>query len=152
MNHQEVFSAHVKKHFAYLLDDFGFALVEDQYHQDASTCVVAFQNQSRYVKLHWALRGSRFDFRICRVLGNGQPAPYKEYGADEFIFAALTKYYEPQIDVEALTEMNYYNPDLQILDEKVGDNANLLRKYGQEILKGHDWFDWVKKEIIPNPE
>ena len=40
MNHQQVFSEHVRKHFVYLLDDFGFSLVEDQYHQDASICVV----------------------------------------------------------------------------------------------------------------
>ena len=152
MNHQQVFSEHVRKHFVYLLDDFGFSLVEDQYHQDASTCVVTFQNQLRYIKLHWALRGSRLDFRVCRVLSDGKPAPYKDYDVDEFVLAALAKYYEPEIDVEKLTAMNYYNPDLQVLDEKISMNAKLLQKYGQEILRGSKWFDWIKKEIISNPQ
>jgi hypothetical protein len=152
VNHQEVFSECIKKQFAYLANDFGFSLVEDQYHQSAATCVVAFQNQFCYVKFAWALRGDRLDFRICRVLSDGTPAPYKDYGTDEFLLFALVKYYEPQTDLDTLTAMNYYNPDLQMLDEKVSANAKVLRKYGQEILKGNEWFDWIKKEIISNPK
>ena len=150
VNHQEVFSESIKKNFSYLVSDFDFALVEDQYHQSSATCIVAFQNQFRYMKFAWALRGSRFDFRICRVLSDGKPAPYKDYGTDEFLLFALVKYYEPQTDLDTLTAMNYYNPDLHILDEKVNVNAQFLMKYGQDILKGNEWFDWVKKEIILN--
>ena len=152
MNHQEIFSELVRKNFSYLLDEFEFSVVENQYHQNSSACVVAFQNKSRYVKLVWELRDSLFYFYVYRVLSNGEPAPYKDYGVDQFILFALAKYYEPQIDIKAITEMNYYNPDLQILDEKISANANLLRKYGQEILKGNEWFDWLKKEILPNPK
>ena len=136
------------KHFVYLVNDFGFSLVEDQYHQSAGTCIVAFQNQLRYVKFAWALLGNRLDFRISRVLSGGKPAPYKDYGTDEFLLFALVKYYEPQIDSDTLTTVNYDNPDLQMLDEKVSTNAKVLRKYGQEILKGTEWFNWVKQEII----
>ena len=152
VKHQEVFSESIQKNFAYLANDFGFGLVENQYHQSSATCIVAFQNQVRYVRFAWALRGSRLDFRICRVLGDGMPVPYKDYGTDEFLLFALVKYFEPQIDLDALTAMNYYNPDLQILDEKISAYAKVLWKYGQEILKGNEWFDWVKEEIIPNPK
>jgi hypothetical protein len=152
MNHQEIFSVCIQKHFVYLLDDFGFSLVEDQYHQQASACVVAFQNQSRYVKLTWELRDSLLDFRVGRVLSDGKPAPYRDYGTDEFIFVALAKYHEPQLDSKSLTTMNYYNPDLQVLDEKISANASLLWKYGREILQGKEWFDWIKNKIVPNPK
>jgi hypothetical protein len=151
MNHQEVFSECVRKHFSYLLDEFGFSIVEDQYHQNSSACVVAFQNKSRYAKLVWELRDGLFYFYVYRVLSNGKPAPYNDHGTDQFILFTLAKYYEPQIDIEAIMEMNYYNPDLRVLDEKIGANAKLLQKYGQEILKGNEWFDGLKKEIVPNP-
>ena len=152
MNHQEIFSELVRKNFSYLLDEFEFSIVEDQYHQDSSACVVAFQNKSRYVKLVWELRDSLFYFYVSRVLSNGKPAPYQDYGIDQFMIFALVKHYEPQIDMKAITEMNYYNPDVQVLDEKISANAKLLRKYGQEILKGNKWFDWIKKEIVSNPQ
>ena len=152
MNHQEIFSESVIKHFSYLLDEFDFSIVENQYHQSSSGCVVALQNQSRYVKLVWELKDGLFNFYVFRVLSNGKPASYKDYGIDQFMIFTLAKHYEPQIDMIAMTEMNYYNPDVQVLDGKISANAKLLRKYGQEILKGNEWFDWIKKEIVPNPQ
>ena|SRR5688572_516413 len=152
MNHQEVFSELVKTHFVYLPNDFGFSLVEDQYHQSSFACVVAFQNKKRYVKLVWELKDGVFNFAVYRVLSNGKPAPYKDYGANQFYIFALAKHYESKTDMKWLTEMNYYNPELSLLDEKISVNAQLLRKYGEDILAGRQWFDWSKNTLIPEAE
>ena len=152
MNHQEVFSELVKKHFAYLPNDFGYFLVEDKYHHSSSACIIAFQNKARYVKLVWELKDRVFYFAVYRVLSNGQPAPYDDHGTNQFYVSALAKHFELHINVGSLTEMNYFNPELRLLDEKIGTNAQLLKKYGEEILAGRQWFDWSKNKLIPESE
>jgi hypothetical protein len=151
MEHQEIFSESVKKHFAYLIDEFGFSTVENQVNQSSATYIVAFQNKTRYVKLAWDLKDAELYFGVHRVLSDGKPAPYQDYGANQFYISTLAEHYEyPRIDLRFLTQMDPYDPDLRNrLDEKIGANAQLLRKYGKDILMGHQWFDPIQKTLIP---
>jgi hypothetical protein len=42
------------------------------------------------------------------------------------------------------------HPDLErVLDEKIAANAQLLRRYGNDILAGHQWFDQSSQKLIP---
>ena len=148
MNHQEVFSESVKKNFAYLVNEFGFSVVEDQYDKSSYSCIIVFQNKLRRVKLIWELKDSMFYFYVCKVSNSKKLALFRDESVDEFIIPALARHYESQIDIRELTNMNYYNPDLKVLDERVGNNANLLRKYGKEILSGNEWFNWKKKKVV----
>jgi hypothetical protein len=148
MNHQTMFSEYTRQHFGFLEKEFGFSLVEDQYHDKIFSCVVAFQNQWRYVKLVWGLEDGQFNFGVYRVLSNGQPAPQGDYSSDHFYIASLAFHFEPGLDIKNIVEMNYYQPQPQILEEKIKINAELLRKYGKDILQGKSWFDWKRREIF----
>lgn len=149
MDHQEIFSESVTKHFAYLIEEFGFSIRENQYHPSPAACEVAFQNKTRYVKLLWDLKDAEFYFYVFRVLSNGKPAPYRDRGTDQFYISNLAKYFERGIDVSYLNEMKSYNPDVQLLNEKIRANAQLLRNYGKDILAGRQWFDQNQNKLIP---
>jgi hypothetical protein len=148
MNHQAMFSEFVRRHFAYLIDEFGFSTVEDQYDEKSNSCIVAFQNKWRYVKLVWGLRDGQFYFAIYRVLKNGQPTPYGDGSSDHFYITNLASFFEPGLDIEYLAEMSYYQPSQQVLEDKIKTNAELLYKYGKAILEGKSWFDWQVNEMI----
>lgn len=146
MNPQDQFSAIVRKHFGYLIDEFGFAVVEDQYRESSAAYAVAFQNNIRQVKLIWDLKDEEFYFGVHRVLSDGEPAPYRDGGTHHFYISNLAAHYEPGLDVKFLNVMDPYHPDLlHLLDEKIRANAQLLRKYGTEILAGRQWFDPMGK-------
>ena len=148
MNQQEIFSEYVRRHFFYLIDEFKFSLVEDRYDEKSNSCLVAFQNKWRYVDLIWDLRDQKFYFAVFRVLENDLKAPYTDDSRDLFYMINLATFFEPSLDIEYLTDMNYYQPNPRILEEKIRQNSELLYKYGKAILKGKSWFDWQAKEII----
>ena len=148
MNQQAMFSEYVRSHFAYLLDEFDFSLVEEQNVEKSNSCVVAYQNKWRYVELVWGLRDEQFYFAVFRVLENGLKAPYADDSSDLFYIINLATFFEPSLDIEYLVGMNYYQPNPRILEEKIRLNAELLYRYGKEILKGSSWFDWQAKEMI----
>jgi len=147
MNHQSAFSKCVGRHFAYLADSLGFALVEDRYSKTSSACIVAFQNSWRYVNLIWELKDACFYFGIYRVMKDGKPAPYADHSSDHFYIPNLALFFEPQLDMKYLTSMESYQFDPKILDRKIRMNAELLHKHGKEILEGRSWFDWQKNEM-----
>jgi len=136
MDHQKIFSEHVRKHFAYLCKEFDFSIVEDQYHKDEFWCIVAFRKKWRYIKLIWDLRDDRFHFRIYRALLR----PYNVLEHDYFHIFALVKYHEPDFDIGDLSDIAYYLPDTQVFNQKIERNAELLHKYGSRILEGKEWF------------
>ena len=144
MDHQKVFSEHVRKHFAYLRKEFGFSIAEDQYHKDKFLCVVTYQKKWRNVKLIWDLQDDRFHFRVYRALLR----LYNVLEHDYFHIFALVKYHEPDFDISELSDITYYLPDLQVFDQKIAHNAELLRKYGSKILDGEEWF--VGRKLVPD--
>jgi len=148
MDHQGAFSESARQHFAYLVDEMGFTLVEDRYLDTSSSCLVAFLSNSRYVRLTWELKDTCFYFAVYRVMKDGTPAPYADYSSDHFYILALAAFYEPQSDTKYLTSMDSYQFDPQILDGKIRMNAELLYKHGKGILEGRSWFDWHKNEVL----
>jgi len=148
MDHQDAFSESVRQHFAYLVDEMGFALVEDRYLDTSSSCLVAFLSNMRYVKLIWELKDTCFYFGVYRVMKDGKPAPYADYSSDHFYIFGLALFYEPQLDMKYLTSMDSYQFDAHILDGKIKLNAELLYKHGKEILDGRSWFDWQTNEVL----
>jgi hypothetical protein len=147
MDHQDAFSMSITQHFAYLVNEMGFTLIEDEYLDSSSSCLVAFLSNRRYVKLIWELKDTCFYFGVYRVMEDGKPAPYADYSSDHFYIFSLALFYEPQLDMEYLTSMDSDQFDPQVLDQKVRINAELLYKHGKEILEGRSWFDWQKNEV-----
>ena len=95
MNHQSIFSKYVRQHFAYLIDELGFSLLEDRYAEKSSSCIVTFQNNWRYVNLIWGLKDTRLYFGIFRVMKDGKPARYADYSSDHFYIFNLALFFEP---------------------------------------------------------
>jgi len=152
MDHQGIFSKYVRRHFSYLVDELSYVLVEDQYAKESSSCIVAFLNNWRHVRLIWGLKDTQLYFGIFRVMKDGKPARYADYSSDHFYIFSLALFFEPQLDIRDLTSMDYDPIDPRILEAKVKGNAELLYKHGKEILKGGAWFDWQKEELIMEPQ
>ena len=148
MNQHEMFSENVRRHFVFLLDEFDFSLVDDRYDEKSNSCILTYKNKCRHVDLVWGLRDQQFYFAVYRVLENGLKAPYANDSSDLFYIINLASFFESSLDIEYLISMNYYQPNQQILEEKIRLNAELLHKHGKAILEGKSWFDWQAKKMI----
>jgi len=144
MDHQKIFSEHVRKLFAYLRKEFHFSVVDDLYLKDTFSCVVAFRNKWRRVELVWELMDNRFNVLIYRA------TPYKvSYLPDDhFYFFQVVKYYEPDIEITELINITCDQPNLKIFNQKILHHAELLRKYGSGILEGKEWL--MRGNLIPD--
>ena len=65
------FSPIAREAFAFLTDDLGFSLVEDEWHQSSASWIVRYERPHRVVKLVWGLKDTEFYFQVLRTADDG---------------------------------------------------------------------------------
>ena len=136
-----LFSIFIRKHFAFLINSYNFNLIDDKYDNNGSSCIVSYKNEKRFVQLVWGFHDAQFYFSVHKVLKNNEHYPYNDKGEGFFYIFELAYLFEPDknwildLDIEATS------PTKEILENKIQLNSNILKKYGDGILKGEQWFD-----------
>ncbi|HEX8904378.1 MAG TPA: hypothetical protein VF771_06020 [Longimicrobiaceae bacterium] len=143
----EDFSASVRAHFRYLVEDLGFALGEDEWRQSSASYVVGYVSGTRYVRLLWGRKDAQFYFSVHRSEGGGVPpreSPVNEW----FYIFELMHHLVPDRGWVWDLDIGASDPTPGQLDEKVRLNAEVLRRYGWEILQGKRWYDSEAKAMV----
>lgn len=148
MGTNEDFSAIVKESFAFLVDELGFSLVKDEWHQSSASWVVTYLGATRrFVQLTWGRKDAQFYFSVHRA-NDGRVVPAGTRGDEWFYIFELMHYLEPgRMWVKDL-DIGDGPTDRERLHEKVRLNAEVLRRHGWEILQGTAWFDGEAKALL----
>ena len=120
----------IKSEFSFLISEYGFEIVEESstnkgvnYH---------YGNGKVRIDLTYDYRENFFYFKLIR----GKNTQYPNDRDFENIkpFFRLTEKYEPTLPPNKL------QPDENQYREALKLNAEVLKKYGDKILKGEEWF------------
>ena len=144
MKYTEDYPRLIRKHFSYLIDDFGYKVVEDRYSDSSMSCIVSFKNDSRFVELIWGLHDVQFYFAVYKLREDGSPFPYSDSGEGFFYIFELAYHFEPGKQWAQNLDIGTATPTEELLEEKIRKNSEVLLKYGRGILTGKDWFDHKK--------
>lgn len=116
--------------FEFLIDSYGYSVIQKL--EESYTYYVRYEKGDRKVALNYDYKDNFFYFDLI----NGKNTPYPNDHDDKNIkpFFRLFQKYEPKIDLKKL------QPDDNQYLEALELNAQLLRKYGEKVLKGEEWI------------
>jgi hypothetical protein len=127
----------IRQAFIFLVNEFGYSIVRDEelFHENRPYgFVVEYAGNKRKVNLNYDYKENFFYFSISRI-NNGFFEQISNFGAREtsIIFWELFKHFEPSLELEAI------QPNGQTCEEAALVNAQLLKKYASDILRGEKW-------------
>lgn len=116
--------------FRFLITDYGFE--EASREQDNMGFTLLYLNEDRQVRLYYDYRDNFFYFYIIKGINTVYP---NDTDKNILSFYNLFQHFEPSIDLERL------EPDEEQYQRALTLNAQLLKKYGDKLLKGEEWLD-----------
>lgn len=120
----------IKNEFSFLMSDYGFEIIEERFTNKGVNYL--FGNGKVRVDLTYDYRENFFYFKIIR--GKDTKFPNDHDFENIKPFFKLTEKFEPNLNPNKL------QPDENQYREALKLNAEVLKKYGDKILKGEEWF------------
>jgi len=129
--------AAIRQAFKFLVSDFGYKIVHDaeSFHESRPYAfTIDYVRNKRQVHLVHDYKENFFYFEIISI-SNGltDQRPNTKIRESSTIFWKLFKHFEPSLELKAI------QPDGQTCEEAALMNAQLLRKYASDILRGEKW-------------
>lgn len=116
--------------FRFLITDYGFE--EASREQDNMGFTLLYLNEDRQVRLYYDYRDNFFYFYIIKGINTVYP---NDTDKNILSFYNLFQHFEPSIDLKRL------EPDEEQYQHALTLNAQLLKKYGDKLLRGEEWLD-----------
>lgn len=120
----------IEEAFRFLINDYGYQMEKSE--QDNMGFTIVYTKDERKVRLFYDYRDNSFYFYVIK--GKDTPYPGDE-DKNILSFYHLFQHYESGIDLDRL------EPNEEQYQEALLLNAQLLRKYGDKLLKGEDWLE-----------
>jgi hypothetical protein len=115
----------IRQAFKFLVNEFGYSITRDEelFHDDHPYgFVIDYVGNKCIVHLSYDYKENFFYFEISSV------------NKGSVIFWELFKHFEPSVQLNAI------QPNGQTCEEAALVNAQLLRKYASDILRGEKWI------------
>ena len=116
--------------FKFLIADYHFKLVKEK--EADFDFVSEYRKKGIRVHLDYDIRDNFFYFTLIK--GDDTKFPNDEDKENIKSFLTFFMRYDPKIDSKLI------QPDDKQYLESLKRNASLLKKYGDKILKGEEWF------------
>ncbi len=128
----------IRQAFKFLVSEFGYKIVRDEesFHENRPYAfTIDYVRNKRQVHLVYDYKENFFYFEIISI-GNGltEQRPSTSIRESGTIFWKLFRHFEPSLELKAI------QPDGQTCEEAALVNAQLLRKYASNILRGEEWI------------
>ncbi|TAL17991.1 hypothetical protein EPN96_03295 [bacterium] len=120
----------VKSAFAFLIAEYGFEIVkEEEYDFDY---IIEYRNNEIRISLDYDVKDNFFYFEIIRGVDTKFPNDKDRVNIKSFI--DLINKYEPSFNIDLI------QPDDSQYQKALEYNSIILKKYGNGILRGIEWF------------
>ncbi len=128
---QYIFTEQAKQHFHYLIDDYGFSVVDERYEPEAfGNSLIQF-------------RSSAIDIMV--VLDRGQVlidvSPYPRPSNYQFSLATVVKFLAPEANEPAYIFPETWEDYDDMIEWQLTRLARVLRQYCVPVLRG-EFSDW----------
>lgn len=138
---QYVFAEQIKKHFHYLIDDYGFSVIDERYdHEAFGNSLVQFRSSTTDVVV---------------VLDKGQVlidiSPYPEIPNYRFGLATVVEFLSPDADEPAYIFPEKWDNYYGMIDWQVTRLTRVLRQYCAPVLRG-EFSKWKEMDEIRRKE
>ena len=117
----------VKKEFQYLIQLYSFEYIG--YSNLGRNFVLFYTKKNMIIEIKYNFPNEYFDINIYCKTNSGSP-----YYWENLILGAI--FLKKNMDV------NLDDVKFDTLDEIIAHKASLLKKYGDEILSGKEWYSW----------
>jgi hypothetical protein len=129
----------IRQAFIFLVNEFGYSIVRDEelsHENRPYVFVIDYVGNKRKVNLTYDYKENFFYFSISRINSGFIEKISSFFGVREsnIIFWKLFRYFEPSLELKAI------QPDGQTCEEAALVNAQLLKKYASDILRGEKWI------------
>lgn len=121
----------IKELFNFLIKDYGFILIEDV--SSNAGVLIVYQGKKSKVGISFDYRDNFFSVDLVRGKHTQYPSDI-EYGLNIKPLSELVKKNIPNYNVDKMQVTNSKYFDL------LKENAEMLKKYGDKVLKGEEWF------------
>ena len=130
------YSAKQKLLFNFLVGEYGYKLLED--YRGACTFVTTYIKNDIRISMDFDIKDNFFYFKLIK--GRDTLFPNDSDRKNIIPFFRLFEKYDPYFDPNSI------QPDDHQYEEALRLNAELLKKYGDKVLKGEEWI----KSKYPN--
>lgn len=128
---QHTFAERVKKHFNYLIDDYGFSVVAEKYDPEAfGNSLVDFQSRTTAVRVLLDKGQVLIDIR-----------PLTDPQSSWFNLASVVEFLAPEADEPVYIFPESWDDYYDMIDWQVSRVARVLRKYCAPVLQG-EFSQW----------
>ena len=131
---KEYYPSLVKEIFHFLQTEYEFQLVRDDYSN--SGVFIIYQNKFGKVGIIIEYRNNEIFVELVKGKNTEYPSDM-EFGNNIKPLKELVKKHDPFYDINKLQIGEGYQEYFQTLRE----NAAILKKYGDKILKGQEWIE-----------
>ena len=125
----------IRDAFKFLVDEFGYQVSRDEglfYDKGPSGFRIEYRGNNRRLDLYHDYKDDTFYFVIIRGLETKYP---NDHDTENILFFwRLFKSFEPDLDLNKLQPINQTCKDAAL------KNAELLKKYAGDILRGKQWL------------
>jgi hypothetical protein len=122
----------IKEYFQFLIDEYKYSIIEESITNYGPSYIYINNIGNIRVKLNYDYKDNFYYFEIIKGVNTKYPNDLDNENIRPLF--KLVKKYEVDFDVRKL------QPDNNQYLEALKLNAEMLKKYGDKILKGQEWF------------
>ncbi len=138
MNKSKYNPAGIRQAFEFLVSEFGYKIVRDEesFHENRPYAfTIDYVRNKRRVHLVHDYKENFFYFEVISIGAElTDQRPNKNIRESNTVFWKIFKHFEPSLELKAI------QPDGQTCEDAALVNAQLLRKYASDILRGEEWM------------